>query len=108
MAKRSVALDQVADHLNGFVGRVVENLNIQLVLRIFQPADAINQAVGDILLVEHRQLHGDARKVLKISSRLGRALVAMLVIKINEDVAVHAVGGEQNQDDEIRNQQPDV
>src|SRR5579864_764893 len=108
MSERRISLDEVANDFYGFVRRIVENLNVQLVLGIFQPADAVDQPVRDILLVEHRQLHGDARKIFKAGRGFGGSLVPVLVIKIDKDVAVHAVRCQQDQDDEVGNQQADV
>jgi hypothetical protein len=81
---------------------------VEPVFGILQAADAIDQTVGNILLVEHWQLHGDARHFIEMTSRCGRAAIAMLVIQIDKDVAMHAIRGEKNQDHEVRDQQPDV
>jgi hypothetical protein len=48
------------------------------------------------LLVENRQLHRDAREVLEALRRFARVFVFVLVIQVNEDVPVYAVGGEEN------------
>ncbi len=44
----------------------------------------------------------------KFFGRLQRAIFLLLVIKIDQGVAVEAVSGEQNQDDEIRDEQGHV
>src|SRR5258708_32015269 len=45
MAQRSTAIDQTSRDLDGFVGRVVEHLNVKFLLRIFQLADGIKQPI---------------------------------------------------------------
>src|SRR6202162_5327378 len=108
VAERGVALHQVAHHFDRFVRRVVKHLDIKLLARVLQLADAVDQPVGHELSIEHRQLHRDARQVLEVSSGLGRAVLPILVVEVNQDVTMHTVGGQQNQYEEIRNQQRDV
>ena len=105
IAQRGVALDQAAGDFDGLVGRIVEHLDVELLSRILQLADRLQQALDYVLLVENRQLHRDARQVFKTRGRLGRAVLPVLVIQIDQDVAVHSVSREQNQHDEIRDQQ---
>ena len=47
-----VALDHAASDFDGLVGGVVEHLDLQPVAGIFHFADAIHQAIDDVLLVE--------------------------------------------------------
>src|SRR5215469_11253203 len=105
IAQGGIALDQCAGDVDGLVGRVVKNLNVKLLARIVQLANGFEQALDHVLFVENRQLHGNAGQVFESGGRPGRAVPAVLVIKVDEDVAVHAVSGEQNQDDEVRNKQ---
>ena len=63
MAERGVAVDDAAGHFLGFVGGVVENLDFELLARIFNGADGFDQPVDDKLLVEDGQLDGDAGAV---------------------------------------------
>jgi hypothetical protein len=108
VADRGVTLDQVAHHLDGLVRRVVEHLHVQLVLGIFQTADAVEQAVGHVLFVEDRKLHRDARQIFEAGGRLDRALLPVLVVKINQYVAMQTVGRQQDQNHEVGNQQCEV
>ena len=43
-----------------------------------------------------------------MTCRINRAILAVLVVEVHQHVAVHAVGGQQNQDNEVRNQQRQV
>ena len=55
MSERGVALYQRAGHVDGFVGGVVEQLDVEFFARIVDLADRVQQAVHDVLLVEDRQ-----------------------------------------------------
>ena len=91
VAQRGIALDHAARHLDRLVGRVVEHLDLQLLARIFHLADAVHQAVDHVLLVEDRQLDGDLRQLGEMRWRIGDFILAMLVIEIDELIAVHSV-----------------
>src|ERR1044071_4344669 len=94
-------IDEGAGDVYGFVGGVVEQLNVESVARIFDPADGLQQAINHELLVENRELDGDVRQVGKFLRRRGGPVVLLLVVQINERVAVKSVRSEQNKDDEI-------
>ncbi len=108
MPKRGIPLHQDACDLYGLVGRVVEQLDVQLFAWVLQPADRVQQAVHHILLIKNRQLNGDARQVVETGRRLSGLFVLVFVIKIDQPVAVRAVGRQNNQHNEIRNQQRQV
>ena len=108
VSERGVALDHGARNLDGLVGGIVEHLDLQLIARILDLADAIHQPVDDVLLIENRQLNGDARQFGEARFRFGDLILAVLVIEIDELVAVHSVERQQDQHDEIRNQQRHV
>ncbi len=101
----SVVIDQPARHRNGFIGRIVEHLNVELLQRIVQAANRIQQPLDHELLVEDWELDGDAWQFRKMRGRFGRAILLVLVIEINQDVAMRAIRRQQDQHDEIRNQQ---
>jgi len=52
MPERGVALDHAPRDIDGLVGGVVEQLDIQFIFRIFHPADGFDQPVDHVLLVE--------------------------------------------------------
>ncbi len=108
MSQRGVALHQNAGHLNGFVGRVVQQLDVELFFRIVEPAHGVEQPVHHVLFVKDRQLHGDPRQVVEMSQRFRRLVLFVLVIKIDQPVAVRAVGRQDEQHDEIGNQQRQI
>ena len=108
VAERHVALDEAAGHVDGFVGGIVEHLDVEFLRGILQLADGFEQALDHVLLVEDRQLDGNARQIRKTGSGRRGAFFSMLVIEIHQHIPVHAVTGKQNQDDEIRNEQGHV
>ena len=62
MSHRGVAIDDCAGDFDGFVGGVVEHLDLEAVARILHLADGVDEAVDDELLVEDGKLDGDARQ----------------------------------------------
>src|SRR5450755_4144277 len=106
MSESGVAFDQQTGNLDRLVGRVVEQLNVELILRIIEPANRIEQAIDHVLLVKDWQLHGNARQVIgrKISRGLRGFILFVLVIKIDHPIAVGSVSSQNGQDNEVRNQ----
>ena len=103
-----ITFDQTARHIDGLVGGIVENLNIELLAGIVELAGRFQQAFDHILFIENRQLHRDSGQVVEMSRRFGRTIGAVLVIEINQNVAVGSVTREQDEYDEIRNQQLEI
>src|SRR5271157_4274581 len=81
VAQRSVAFDHGLRRLYGFIRRVVEYLDFQLLARVFQPADALHQPVNHVLFVEDWQLNGDPRQLRKTRRWLSDFVFAVLVIE---------------------------
>src|SRR5579871_4600311 len=106
--QRRIALDQATRNLNRFIRGIIEHLDVEFLPWIVQLADRLQQAFHDVLLVENRQLHGNSRQFLKSRRRLGRAILPVLVIQIDEDVPVPSIPGKQDQNNEIRDQQGQV
>src|ERR1700722_13868068 len=100
-----IMIDQPACHRNGFIRRVVEHLNVKLFQGIAQAANGVQQPLGHELLIEDGKLDRDSRELREKSAGLGGALLLVLVIEINQDVAMGAIGCQQDQHDEIGNEQ---
>ncbi len=105
VAKRGIACHDAGSDLGGFVGRVVEDLDLQLVLRIVDGADGLDKAVDDELLVEDGQLDRDPRQLFEVLGRIGVVVLAVFEIEIAERVAVHAVDRQHDHHEEVGNQQ---
>ena len=73
-ALRGVALHGQPGDVARLVGRVVEDLDFQPVLRVVHPADGLHEAVHHVHLVVERQLHGHRRPRVRArpASRLCR------------------------------------
>ena len=110
MSQGGIAIDQETSDLHGFVGRIVEQLDVELFFRIVEPAHGVKQPVYYVLLIKDRQLHRDARQVIRMKMRRGcrGLLFFVLVIKIDQPVAVRPVRRQNDQHDEIGNQQRQV
>jgi len=79
-----VARDDLAGYRYRLVGRVVEQLNLEAIARVFELADRIDQPVDDKLLVEDGQLHRDEGQLALgiASARLIPLRCVLLVAKV--------------------------
>ncbi len=97
---------------NGFVGGVVEDLDLEAVARVFDAAAGVDQAVDHELLVIDRELEGDEGELVfgEAGGRLvgvgGLALVA--VVEPDELVPMDAVEGQDDHYDEVGDEEADV
>src|SRR5271165_6495126 len=108
VAQRRVAIDHGLRNLDRLVGGIIQHLDFQLFARVFQLADAVHQAINHVLFVEDWQLDRNPRQLREARRRLRDLVLAVLVIEVNQLVAMHAVKRQQDQHDEIRNQQRHV
>ncbi len=60
---RPVKIHPRLGQLGGFIGGVIEHLNLQQMGRIIEPDGGVDQPFNHQRLVEHRQLHSDRRQV---------------------------------------------
>jgi len=104
----SVALDDLSSHLSRLVGRIVEDLNLEPVPRILQPAHRLYQPVDDELLVEDGQLNRDEWKLAlgKLHRRLAPFRCFLLVPEVepHQLIPVNSIERQDDHDDEVRNQ----
>src|SRR5581483_1013226 len=105
MAQRCKALYQAAHHLYSLIRRVIQYLDIQFFPRIVEPADALDQPLSHIPLVEHGQLHGDSRQFCKERGGFHGAILLVLVIEVHQEIAVNAVGGEESENYKVGDEQ---
>ena len=77
-----VAVDDCRGHLAGFVGGVVEHLDLELLARVFHGADRLDQPVDHKLLVEDGQLDGDPRQFVERPRRVGVVVLAVLEVLV--------------------------
>ena len=86
------------------VGRVVQDLDLEQLARVVDPADRVDQPVGDVHLVVDRQLDRDDRQRRRAAAPARGSLSLLLHVQIDEVVPVPAVDGENDQDEEIRDE----
>src|SRR6266404_9600022 len=108
MSQRGVAFDQGARDFDVFVGRVIQELNVEFLARVVQLADCVEQTVNNVLLIKNGQLHGDARQIVEISCRIRGLVFLVLVVKIDEPIAMRSVRCQDDQYDEVRDQQRQI
>jgi hypothetical protein len=108
MAERDVvaALAQLFGLLARDAGRlvrgVVEHLDLELVLRVVDLSDALEQPLRDVHLIEHRQLNGHARQFAETRGRQ-RRIVLVAPVQIKEVPPMEAVDTEDCQDHHVKN-----
>ncbi len=91
-----------------FVGGVVEDLDLEEVLGIFEAADGVDEAVDDELLVEDGQLHRDPRQLIEVAAGVGVVVLAVLEVEVAQRIAVDAVDGQHDHDREVGQQKGSV
>ena len=101
VAESAVAVDDELGDLLGFVGGVVEDLDFEEVLGIFEAADGVDEAVDDELLVVDGELDGDAGELVEAAGGLVGGVLAVVVVLPDQLVAVQSVDGEHDHDQEI-------
>src|SRR4051794_27983892 len=78
------------------IGRVVEDLDLELVLRVIDFAHRAQQSFYDVDFVENRELHRHDRQLVEMAGG-DRAATAVLQEQINDDIPVNPVCGEADQ-----------
>ena len=105
MAQRRIALHNAAATSRRLVGRVVQHLDLQLVVRIIHGADGLHQAVDHELLVEDGQLHRDPRQFIEVPGRVGIVVLPVLEVEVAQRVAMNAIDRQDDHDGKVGEQQ---
>ena len=102
------AFDRGAGHAAGFVGRVVENLNLKPIPRVVQTARGVQQFLHDELFVVERELHRHGRKFGEARGRFSRRPVTMPVVEIDQLIAMQPVRAEREHRRQVQGGQAPV
>jgi hypothetical protein len=78
-ALRGVAAHGELGDLPGFVGGVVEHLDLQELPRVVDPADGVDETIDDVHLVEERQLDGHHRQGVELRPGGGHVVLVLHV-----------------------------
>src|SRR5439155_3834230 len=97
-----VALDASASDVAGLVGGIVEDLHVEEVPRVVETRNSFDEPLDDVALVEDGQLHSDARPI-RDRRRSRGDIFGIREIVVDQPVAVQAVNGEDQEDDEVGN-----
>ena len=100
--------DGLARNLDGVVGRVVEDLNLETVTRVPDAAHVVDEPAGDVALVEDGQLDGDVGLLARLGA-LGRSWLIPLVAVIEHGhvVAMSSVEAQASQRRKVSDQKRD-
>ena len=103
---RGMATNRELGDLARLVRRVVEDLDLEPVVRIIHFADRIDQPIRHVHFVVNRKLDRDRRTLAERWRRdaAPRGLVAVFHVKINEIVPMPAVDREDAQDEKIQDE----
>jgi len=106
-ALRAVVLHRAAGDGARLVGRVVEDLDLQQLLRVADGRHRGEQAVDDVHLVEDRQLDGDPWQPR--GQRAGQGfLVLVAEVEPDHHVAVEAEDGQDHERQEVEPEDPQL
>ena len=96
-----VLLDAARGDGHGLVGGIVQDLYFQELPGIIHFHYRVDQALGHVHLVVHRQLDGHPRQFLELALGLGRGLL-VLIVQIDHKIAVRAENGQDRKHHEIK------
>jgi hypothetical protein len=94
--------DLFGGDFSGFVGGIVEDLDLEEVTRVIEGGDGSEEALDDVQFVENRQLDRDSWQVVESRARL-RRFMPIFQEKIDDNVAMQAVESQAEKDCEIAN-----
>ncbi len=100
-AEGLVTLDAGAGDLGGFVGGVVQHLDLEQLARIIETRHGFDEALDDVALVVDGKLYGNLGPARDRRRRAGHIL-AVLSVLVDQPVTVQPEGGEHHQHGEIR------
>src|SRR5437667_6529936 len=82
------------------VGGIVEHLDFKEIARVIDPADRLDQPIGDVHLVVERELNRHGGKRIQLCARL-RLLVSVPDVQIDQVVPMPAVNRENDEYEKI-------
>ena len=97
-----VAFDARPRDFAGFVGGIVEHLNVEEFERVIESRDRFDETLNDVTLVENGKLNADTRPLRDGRRRAGNVL-AIFVVVVDEPVAMKSINREDDEDDEVWN-----
>jgi len=101
VAESAVAVDDELGDCLGLVGGVVEDLDFEEVGGVFEAAGGVDEAIDDELLVVDGELDGDAGELVEAAGGLMSGVLLVVVVLPDQLVAVQAIDGEDDHDQEI-------
>lgn len=99
-ALSGMACNASTGYLAGFVGGIVEDLNVEEFTRVVKARDGFHEALDDVPFVEDGQLDSDARPYFDFG-RSSRDIFRIEVIIVDEPVAMKTIGRENKEDQEV-------
>src|SRR4029077_7925533 len=75
-----MAFDAGAGNFAGFVGGVVEDLDVEDLVRVIKTRDGFDKTFDDVAFVKNGKLHGDARPYGGVGRRAGNVFAIFVVV----------------------------
>ena len=94
------ARDAAAADFHGLVGGIIQQLDLDLVQRVIQRGDRIEQAIDDVHFVEDGELDGDQRQLGEMAEGM-RVLAGVFEVEENDGQTVRAIAGKAEQDNNV-------
>lgn len=86
--------------VHGLVGGIIEQLDLDFVLRVIKSGNRIEQAVHDVHFIEDRKLHGHQRQIIEFAG-WARAVADVLEVEENDRQAVGTIAGKAEKDEDV-------
>ena len=90
-----------------FVGRVIEDLNLQFFLRIADFRDGVDEAFDDVFFIEHGQLNRHKRERFELPIGL-RNVLFMDSVSGDHDEPMEAIEAEDTEDNEVKDNEDKI
>jgi hypothetical protein len=78
------------NNIGGVVSGVVEDLNLQLIARIFDGTGSFDDSLNDVSFIEHGKLNSDGGELVEVTGRFGMLMVVPIIDK-DQKVTVESV-----------------
>src|SRR5437667_12370198 len=104
----SISVDHAAGNRLSFVCGIIEHLDIEFLKRVIQSADGVQQPLDYKPFIKNRELDRNPRELRELATRLDRVVLLVLVIEIDQYVALDAVRGKQDENHKRRHQQGQI
>ncbi len=106
-ARRGVTFDAGASDLASFIRGIIEDLDVEEFARVVKERDGVDKSLDDVAFVENGELYSNLWPV-DDGRRWARNVFAVSVIFVKQDVTMHAIHREDEENEEVRNHHREI